>query len=167
MIRLYGEAVSRARASVKKSMTGNKYEVALDETWDLFGSFMSGAKAGAVCVLSAQRLSNAAHDAIKSSAKALGYGTDACAFVTTEGLEEQALFVLIEGLDPLCLVASDGKTAALLGQAYRCSVPTGDACRLLGRTTVAFLDFESLLETPRDKQIAWALLKKLPKLSGK
>ena len=77
-----------------------------------------------------------------------------------------ALFVLLEGLDPLCLVAADGKTAALLGQAYRCSVPTGDACRLFGRTAVSFIDFESLLQTPQDKQIAWALLKKLPKLNS-
>ena len=66
----------------------------------------------------------------------------------------------------IIMVAADGKTAALLGQAYRCSVPTGDACRLFGRTAVSFIDFESLLQTPQDKQIAWALLKKLPKLNS-
>lgn len=152
---------------MKKSMTGNKYEVALDETWDLFGSFMSGARNGAIAVLSVKPLSQAAQTAIESSAKALGYGRDACTFVVTEGLEEQALFVLLEGLDPLCLVAADGTAAALLGQAYRRSVPTGDVCRLFGRTTVSFIDFESLLQTPQDKQVAWALLKKIPKLEGK
>ena len=152
---------------MKKSMTGNKYEVALDETWDLFGSYMTGARAGFVCVLNSHELSPEAKGAIESSAQALGYGERACTYVATEELEEHALFVLIEGFDPLCLVATDGASAALLGQAYRCSVPTGGACRLLGRTAVAFLDFESLLATPRDKQIAWALLKKLPKLNKK
>ena len=148
-------------------MTGNKYEVALDETWDLFGSFMSGARAGSICVLGSQALSPEARNAVESSAKALGYGQDACTYVVTDELEERALFVLLEGLDPLCLVVTDGKTAALLGQAYHRSVPTGDACRLLGRTTIAFMDFESLLATPKDKQIAWALLKKLSKLGDK
>lgn len=148
-------------------MTGNKYEVALDETWDLFEPFLSGARNGLVGVLSAKPLSDAAQNAVKSSAKALEYGDDSCTFVVTEGLEEHALFVLLEGLDPLCLVAADGKTAALLGQAYRCSVPAGDVCRLFARTTVSFMDFESLLETPQDKQVAWALLKKLPKLHVK
>lgn len=147
-------------------MTGNKYKVALDETWDLFGSLMSGARSGLVGVISAKPLSDAAQNAVNSSARALGYGDDACTFITTEGLEEHALFVLLEGLDPLCLVAADGKTAALLGQAYRCSVPTGGACRLFGRTAVSFIDFESLLQAPQDKQIAWALLKKLPKLNS-
>lgn len=152
---------------MKKSMTGNKYEVALDETWDLFGSFMTGARNGLVCVLGVQEPSTEAKGAIENSARALGYGEHACTYVATEELEGQALFVLLEGLDPLCLIAVDGASAALLGQAYHCSVPTGGTCRLFGRTTVAFLEFESLLATPRDKQIAWALLKKLPKLGEK
>lgn len=148
-------------------MSGNKYEVALDETWELFADNMSGERAGLVCVVSSEPLSDAASTALASSVRALGYGEHAITYVLAGGLEQHALFVLIEGLDPLCIVAADGKSAALLGQAYRCSVPAGKATRLLGRTAVAFLDFESLLETPKDKQIAWALLKKLPKIEGK
>ena len=144
-------------------MSGNKYEVALDETWELFGQYMSGAHAGLCCVISSEPLSEAAAKALDSSLAALGYGRDACTYVVSDGLDQQALFVLIEGLDPICIVAADGKSAALLGRAYHLAVPSGKATRPLGRTAVSFLDFESLLKTPQDKQIAWALLKKLPK----
>ncbi len=148
-------------------MNGNKYEVALDETWELFGQYMSGTRAGLCCVISSEPLSETAAKALDSSLAALGYGHDTCTYVVPGDLDQQALFVLIEGLDPICIVASDGKSAALLGQAYRLAVPSGKAARLLGRTAVSFLDFESLLQTPQDKQIAWALLKKLPKFGDK
>lgn len=148
-------------------MSGNKYEVALAETWELFGQYMSGAHAGLCCVISSESLSEAAEKALDSSLAALGYGHDACTFVAPGDLDQQALFVLIEGLDPICIVAADGKSAALLGQAYHLAVPSGKATRLLGRITVSFLDFESLLKTPQDKQIAWALLKKLPRFGDK
>ena len=148
-------------------MSGNKYEVALDETWELFGPYMSGSHAGLCCVISSEPLSEAAVKALDSSLTALGYGREACTYVISGDLDQQALFVLVEGLDPICIIAADGKSAALLGQAYHLAVPSGKATRLLGRTTVSFLDFESLLETPQDKQIAWALLKKLPKFGEK
>lgn len=148
-------------------MSGNKYEVALEEVWEIFSPYMSGAHAGLICVVGTEPPSQPARDALESSAKALGYGDGAITFVVAEELEQHALFTLIEGLDPLCIVAADGRCAALLGQAYRTSVPAGKATRLLGRTAVAFLDFESLLETPKDKQIAWALLKKLPRFDRK
>ncbi len=151
---------------MKKSMSSNKYEVALDETWDLFADQLSGARAGLVLCVSAEKLGSKAAGALKSSAKAFGYGEGSCTFASVSGLEANALFVLVEGIDPICLVATDGKGAALLGQAYQCSVPSGKPSRLLGRTCVAFLDFEQMLENDADKQIAWALLKKLPKFGA-
>lgn len=139
----------------------------MDETWELFGQYMSGAHVGLCCVISSESLSEAAEKALNSSLAALGYGHDACTYVVPGDLDQQALFVLIEGLDPICIVAADGKSAALLGQAYHLAVPSGKATRLLGRTAISFLDFGSLLQTPQDKQIAWALLKKLPKFGDK
>ena len=139
----------------------------MDETWELFGQYMSGAHAGLCCVISSESLSEAAEKALNSSLAALGYGHDACTYVVPGDLDQQALFVLIEGLDPICIVAADGKSAALLEQAYHLAVPSGKATRLLGRTAISFLDFGSLLQTPQDKQIAWALLKKLPKFGDK
>lgn len=152
---------------MKKTMSGNKYEVALDETWELFSQYMSGSRAGLCCAVSSEPLSETAAKALDSSLAALGYGREACTYIVSGDLDQQALFILIEGLDPICIIAADGKSAALLGQAYHLSLPSGKATRLLGRTAVSFLDFESLLKTPQDKQIAWALLKKLPKFGDK
>ena len=74
-----------------------------------------------------------------------------------------ALFLLVEGLDPLCLIATDSTAAAALGRAYRCEVPLGKPGRAFGRSVVAFRDFDAMLDDGQDKQIAWALLKKLPR----
>ncbi len=144
-------------------MTGNKYEVTLDETWELFGQFLSGARAGEICVVGTKKPSDAAREALESSAKALGYGAEACTYVATEGLEENALFALIEGVDPFYLIATDQGAASMLASAYRESAAPDGECRLLGRTCIMFSDFESMLETPDKKQVAWALLKKIPK----
>ncbi|WP_172135775.1 hypothetical protein, partial [Adlercreutzia sp. ZJ473] len=74
------------------------------------------------------------------------------------------LLSVVEGLDPLAIVAADAEAAALLGRAYRCELALDAATRVMGRTVVAFRRFEDLLETPDEKQKAWALLKKMPKL---
>ena len=155
-------------------MVGNMYEVAADETWELFGSFLEGAHAGLVAIVSAAPLATPARTALISSAAALGYGREACTFVTiapadgseAEGarLDPQSLFLILEGTDPICLVATDSPAAALISSAYRCPIEPGKASRALGRTVVAFKDFTALLATPQNKQVAWALLKKLPKL---
>ncbi|WP_172623449.1 hypothetical protein [Arabiibacter massiliensis] len=139
------------------------YEVALDEAWELFGEQLSGARSALVCVLSESPLDERSREALNSSAEALGYGRAACTFAVVEGLDEQALFLLMEGLDPLCLVAADQGAARMLGRAYRCDVPPGKPSRVFGRTCVAFKSFPKMLEDAQDKQVAWALLKKLPK----
>lgn len=144
-------------------MTGNKYEVTLEETWELFGGFLSGARAGDICIVGAIPPSDAARAALESSAKALGYEDGSCTYVASEALEENALFALIEGIDPFHLIATDHAAATMLGKAYREDVADDDSIRLLGRTCIAFRDFEEMLETPERKQLAWALLKKMPK----
>ncbi len=144
-------------------MTGNKYEVTLDETWELFGQFLKGARSGALVVASFDTLGDAARTALESSAVALGYGKDACTFADISTLDENALFMLIEGLDPKCLVVTDSKAAALTSKAYRLELACDEASRTFGRTCVAFDNFEAMLATSDKKQIAWALLKKLPK----
>lgn len=163
-------------------MNGNLYETALDEVWGLFGAHLDGARDGLVCVVSERPLGDAARAALASTAAALGYGRAGCTFASLragdtgadtdsgEGpadgagiLDAQALFLLVEGIDPACLVAADAAAAQALAAAYRCSIPTGTASRALGRTVVAFRSFPALLSGPQDKQRAWALLKKLPK----
>jgi len=39
----------------------------------------------------------------------------------------------------------------------------GKPGRAFGRSVVAFRDFDAMLDDGQDKQIAWALLKKLPR----
>lgn len=150
------------------------YEVALDEAWELFGSHLDGARSALVCVVSDLPLDERSRGALDSSAGALGYGKTACAFATLhvrpEGgddpfdtLDDQALFLMLEGLDPMCLVLADAAAASACARAYRCEVPLGKPCRVFGRTAVAFRNFPAMLDDGQDKQVAWALLKKLPK----
>ena len=82
-------------------------------------------------------------------------------------LDGQALFLLLEGLDPLIVVAADAEAARALGAAYRQEVPLDGACRLFGRDAVAFKSFEHMLDDAQSKQAAWALLKKLPRFGGR
>ena len=136
------------------------YEVALDEAWELFDEHLDGARSTLVCVASGNGSSERSRAALNSAMASLGYGSGACTFAAVEGLDDQALFLLVEGLDPLCLIAPDSTAAAAL---YRCEVPLGKPGRAFGRSVVAFRDFDAMLDDGQDKQIAWALLKKLPR----
>lgn len=156
------------------SVNGNMYEVALDETWGLFEAHLDGARSALVCVLSERPLDDESRKALNGSAAALGYGREACAFATLREraadraeLDRQALFLLIEGIDPLCLVAADEQAARALEQAYRCEVPLGRLSRVFGRPCAAFRSFSAMLGDGQDKQIAWALLKKLPRFADR
>lgn len=81
-------------------------------------------------------------------------------------LDGSALRMLVEGLDPLCIIIADRASAATFSQAYGKRCPLDAAGRALGRSVVAFTSFAGLLETPADKQRAWALLKALPRFTG-
>ena len=54
----------------------------------------------------------------------------------------------------------------MLAQAYRRDVPLGRPCWMLDRSTVTFASFDGMLDDPANKQRAWTLPKKLPKLGG-
>lgn len=158
---------------MKKSANGNMYEVTLAETWELFAPYLSGAASGCVCVVSARPLDDAARGALESSAAALGYGRPGCTYAVLRGedakgatLDGQALFLLVEGLDPLVVIAADGESAAALAVAYRQEVALDAATHLFGRPAVAFASFATMLEDAKSKQAAWALLKKLPKFGA-
>ena len=141
------------------------YEVTAEGVLAVYGSLVEGTGAQTVLALSSEPLPEAARRALAAAVAKLGYGDDALAFATSQGaLGSRDLLTIVEGLDPLCLVAADATAAALLGQAYGAPVPEDDATRLMGRTVVAFDDFASLLGDANDKQRAWALLKRLPKI---
>lgn len=157
--------------------SGNMYEGIPAQTWDLFSAYLDGKGSSLVCIVSARTLCHDARTALEKSIVALGYGEQVCTFVTLgpsdaadtsasdgEGtLDPAALFRLMEGLDPVCVIGADADAAKALGHAYRQDVPLDAPCRLFGRDAVSFRSFTSMLDDAQDKQVAWALLKKLPK----
>lgn len=156
---------------------GNMYEVTLAKTRETFAPFLQGCPTALVCIISSSTLQQREKDALENALVALGYGSKICTWVTLQTtsnlqnsshpasaqLDRQTFFQMIEGLDPLCLIVTDTEAASLAGQAYRQSLSPNTPCRLLGRNTVVFGSFASLLDNPQGKQKAWALLKALPK----
>ena len=116
-------------------------------------------------VLSETPLGDAALEALEKSAASLEFGAAPLARVvveTDEGkLGAEDVRTIVEGLDPVALVACDAFAAETLSAAYRTPVTLDADNRLMGRTAVIFQDFEGMMNTPADKQRAWALLKKL------
>lgn len=78
-------------------------------------------------------------------------------------LSKEDVFLLLEGCDPICMVACDGESACALAQAYRIDMPPMPAARIFGRETRLFEDLDSQLKTPEGKQFVWAALKTLPR----
>ena len=149
---------------VKESTRSNIYEANGSLVWDLYADYVSGSHSTLACAIGSREASEAARHALESSMAALGYG-GALAFVTLDvddiPLGDVDLFTLVEGIDPLAIVATDAAAAARLARAYRQNI---EACRIFCRNGVAFRDLDGMLETPEGKQRAWALFKKLPHL---
>lgn len=161
---------------MKKSANSNMYEASLVETQHRFSTRLSGAAECTFLVVSSTPLAEQAQSALENSARALGYGTAACTFLVVGSTIEHdgkaapltgaEAFAAIEGLDPLALVVADSAAAAVCSQAYRCTIPLMDKSRLLGRDAVAFEGFATMLDSPQEKQRAWGLLKRLPRLGS-
>ena len=135
----------------------------------------------------------AERNAIERSLAALGYGKGTCTYATLfphaaaaggdalpettggaqggaaqeqpEGpaLDAQAMFLLVEGLDPLVVIATDAAATKALADAYRVEFSPDTAIRVFGRPAVAFANLNQLLATEAGKQKAWFLLKSIPK----
>ena len=162
------------------------YSISANEIWDLFSDFVEGNPDGGALALSTQPLPANARDALERSLDAFGYGRNALAYVTLEAraaagqpaqtadstapyaapLDPRAQFLLIEGIDPICLIACDDRAVASLEAAYRTACTRDTSMRILGRPCVLFGDLPALLATDQGKQRAWALLKTLPRLDN-
>lgn len=146
-------------------MKSNIYEVTGESVLMLYASHLTGAPTSTLLVLSGTPLGEVAFDALEKSAASLEFGTAplACATLETdEGkLGAEDVRTIVEGLDPVALVATDAHAAEALSAAYRTPVTLDADNRLLGRTAIIFQDFEGMMSTPADKQRAWALLKNL------
>ncbi|EOS50404.1 hypothetical protein D5273_05370 [Enterorhabdus caecimuris] len=141
------------------------FEVTGESVLVLYGSHVTGTPASTLMVLSATTLSAAAQGALEKSATSLEFGNAPLVLVVAEAdegkLGAEDVRTIVEGLDPVALVAADALSAELLSAAYRMPVALDASNRLLGRTAVIFEDFEGMMDTPEGKQRAWALLKKL------
>lgn len=152
----------------------NIYSASAAEIGDLFGDYLDGPRECVIIAMSARPLGSDARNAIGKTLESFGYGLNACTYATllpadasAEGgdvaLDAQALFLLVEGLDPLCVICADETSAQALGQAYRTTFPLDAAVRAFGRPAVVFRDFSALMNSEKGKQQAWRLLKSLPK----
>lgn len=141
------------------------FEVTGESVLTLYESHLTGTPASTLLVVTEKTLSTEALTALEKSAASLEFGGAPLAVAvieTPEGsLGAEDVRTIVEGLDPVALVVVDAFAAELLSTAYRLPVALNDKNRVLGRTVVAFEDFEALMKTPADKQRAWALLKKL------
>lgn len=154
------------------SANSNIFEVTVRDTLELYGDFVEALGHELVVVLSsgATGLESPARKALTSSMEKLGYGVRPCAFATLEltsggRLGARDAFTLIEGLDPLLVIAADAGAVSLLSQAYRTPVEADAVTRLLGRPCLAFSSFERMLATEDERQRAWALMKKVARSS--
>ncbi|MFR7404768.1 MAG: hypothetical protein ACLUW6_09300 [Coriobacteriaceae bacterium] len=85
----------------------------------------------------------------------LGYGSGACAFAAVEGLDDQALFLLVEGSTRLSdRDRPDSGRRAGTRTAARFLRKPG---RAFGRSVVAFRDFDAMLDDGQTSR-SWALL---------
>ena len=152
----------------------NIYGAGAASIFELFGDYVEGDAGSAALVLGSKRPSDASLIALDKSFAAFGYGVDAFSIATTkpldtsvEGgdipLDPQALFLLVEGLDPLLLICTDAEATELVCLAYRSKFEQDAAAHVLGRPAVMFHDLDALMESDAGKQKAWKLLKSLPR----
>ena len=111
-------------------------------------------------------MGDAALEALEKSAASLEFGAAPLARVVVETGRGQAgrgrrANYRGKASTRVALVACDAFAAETLSAAYRTPVTLDADNRLMGRTAVIFQDFEGMMNTPADKQRAWALLKKL------
>lgn len=142
----------------------NPYTVPLEQSWDLFGAWLDGPHQAAVLAVSSNELPATARAALESTFLALGWGEDACTFLSwpSDTPDPLALFTAVEGLDPGVLVLTDETVGELLASACREPVPYETCARFFGRECCAFRSFSSMLSKPHLKQAAWSQLKRLP-----
>ena len=154
----------------------NMYSASADEIWGLFADYVEGNPDGGAVTLSTEPLPSEARNALEKSLAAFGYGDDALAYATllphgadadsgAAMLDPQAEFLLIEGLDPICLIACDERAIASLEATYRTTCKRDAGVRVFGRPCVLLRDIADMLKTDQGKQRVWALLKTLPRIN--
>lgn len=152
--------------------TKSSYGIAGQEITELFGAYLEGSSERPFLALSMTVLEEEPRSAIGKSLEALGFGDakegdrPACSFATLApdgevALDAQALFLMVEGLDPWRLIVTDDKAAALVETAYRTTLPRDTATRIFGRDGAIFTDLAALIQDETGKRKAWEIFKSL------
>lgn len=156
--------------SVNYSVNSNMYEVNATDVLEAYGEFIDGSPRAVVLAISRRPLPPRAADALRASCASFGYDAEAIAWLTLESTDAAFKDMLlgapetmniVEGLDPLIMVAADEDSVEALRTAYHRDIPLNAATRLLGRPLAAFRDFPAMLKDERTKQEAWSSLKQL------
>lgn len=139
---------------------------------EVYASHVEGSPACTALVVSERGLSDTARKALAKSLASLGFAgaqgkelAFAVLHAENERLGAADALAIVEGLDPLCLVIADAASADLLSRAYRCPIELDATMRLLGRPCASFKAFEDMLSETNEKQRAWAILKRIPRVS--
>ena len=160
------------KSEVKKLAKSNIFEAGAAEIPQLFADYIENEPQDGMCVvlaISSAPLGPLERNAIEKSLVALGFGEESCTYALLAPpseddavrLDARALFLLVEGLDPLRIIAADAKTLDLLADAYRMTVAPDSAMRIFGRPSACFENLAVLLQTDAGKQKAWAVFKTL------
>lgn len=140
------------------------YGQARSYVWDKHAALLEGGQSALILVLFSEPLEAPARDALDKSFAALGHRPDEVAFAHIGQLEPLELFELVEGLDPLYLVAADAPAARAYADCCKQEFPLKVPARMFGRDACAFEALNRELSSDADKQRVWKLLKGL--LSG-
>ena len=139
--------------------SANIYAYGRAHAFERYADRLEGNRDGIALAIYTEQLNDAAKNALEKSFAAIGFDAGACTFAHIDNLAPDEVFALVEGIDPLALVACDAKAAELYGQAVRQEFPPMRRMRLFGREARAFTRLNTMLEQEADRQAVWHLLK--------
>lgn len=153
-------------------MNSNIYTYNAANVLTTYAPFVKGNENCMLAAIGSHGVNDAVRNAMTASAQKLEYGTDCIAWIdihafgddeehSEEALGAHDLHMLLEGIDPVAIIALDEDGARLIADAYASTLHLDAANRVHGRTVVAFSDFASMLNSETSKQRAWNLLKQL------
>ena len=137
----------------------NMYGYARARVFEELADRIAGNRSGIILAVFTEEPSDAAKNALEKSFAAIGFGAGAVTYAQLSGLNSDETFSLVEGIDPLALVACDESAATLCSQAVRQAFPLMQPVRLFGREARAFRRINAMFETEADRQALWHLLK--------
>lgn len=139
----------------------NIYAYARERIMDEQGERITGNPSGVVLAVFTEPPGDAARNALDKSFQRLEFGAGACTFADLSGLAAGDVFDIVEGMDPLLLVATDEAAASSCADALRTPFPLERQARVSGREARAFRNLNAMFGTERDRQLVWHLLKSM------